>query len=365
MFAIAATVYLAFAGVLTIGDSRGANTARAAPLQTPPTPTLVDPASASNDLDTRVLITGSNFIATPFVLIGNTPLNDVTRVSATLLEATVPWGLAPGVYDLTVENPGGESGTLAQAFTVTEGIGVWNATALYGGSVERVSAILDACEITVLSGDDSLTLPMMSVGAKGVILVGETTDPFSVETVRATMGSVFAVPVAKTDAAGFLQWRKGFPGLVVGTHLKGAVDYRSIDYGARPVLLLMGNEQQGLPDDSDQLFIAASLLHIIIGTLFHRVDRCFPRGVGGHQDNNCIRPVILDRSEKFNAVDFGHPQIGNDQVVRRFTAQVDRFFRPVGNCYLVSLFGQHDGQKLPHLLIIIQHQDLRHRTLLL
>jgi len=66
--------------------------------------------------------------------------------------------------------------------------------------------------------------------------------------VRATMGSVFAVPVAKTDAAGFLQWRKGFPGLVVGTHLKGAVDYRTIDYAGRPVLLLMGNEQQGLPD---------------------------------------------------------------------------------------------------------------------
>ena len=29
-----------------------------------------------------------------------------------------------------------------------------------------------------------------AVGAKGVILVGETTDPFSLETVRATMGSI-------------------------------------------------------------------------------------------------------------------------------------------------------------------------------
>ena len=36
-----------------------------------------------------------------------------------------------------------------------------------GGSVERVNQIRDACEITVLSGDDSLTLPMMSVGATG------------------------------------------------------------------------------------------------------------------------------------------------------------------------------------------------------
>lgn len=87
-----------------------------------------------------------------------------------------------------------------------------------------------------------------AVGASGVILVGETTDPFSIETVRATMGSIFAVPVAKASQDAFLAWRKGFPGLVAGTHLKGAVDYRSIEYSRKPVLLLMGNEQQGLPD---------------------------------------------------------------------------------------------------------------------
>lgn len=87
-----------------------------------------------------------------------------------------------------------------------------------------------------------------AVGAKGVILVGDTTDPFSVETVRATMGSIFAVPVAKATTEAFLAWRGGFSGLVAGTHLKGAVDYRSIDFSRGPVLLIMGNEQQGLPE---------------------------------------------------------------------------------------------------------------------
>jgi RNA methyltransferase, TrmH family len=91
-----------------------------------------------------------------------------------------------------------------------------------------------------------------AVGAKGVILVGETTDPFSLETVRATMGSIFAVPVAKASQDAFLAWRKGFAGLVAGTHLKGAVDYRSVDFKGRPVLLLMGNEQQGLTDELAQ-----------------------------------------------------------------------------------------------------------------
>ncbi|MBS3650156.1 RNA methyltransferase [Pseudaminobacter sp. 19-2017] len=88
-----------------------------------------------------------------------------------------------------------------------------------------------------------------AVGAKGVILIGETTDPFALETVRATMGSIFAVPIARATPEAFITWRKHVAGLVVGTHLKGAVDYRSIDYAEKPVLLLMGNEQQGLPDN--------------------------------------------------------------------------------------------------------------------
>lgn len=49
-----------------------------------------------------------------------------------------------------------------------------------GGSVERVSAILDACDIEVLSGDDALALPMMTVGAKGVISVASNVIPAEV-----------------------------------------------------------------------------------------------------------------------------------------------------------------------------------------
>ena len=87
-----------------------------------------------------------------------------------------------------------------------------------------------------------------AAGAKGVILIGETTDPYSLETVRATMGSVFSVPLYKASETEFLNWRKGFSGLVVGTHLKGSVDYRTIPYKKKPVILVMGNERRGLPD---------------------------------------------------------------------------------------------------------------------
>lgn len=88
-----------------------------------------------------------------------------------------------------------------------------------------------------------------AAGASGVVLVGETTDPFALETVRATMGSIFAVPIVRTSAEAFLAWRRTVDVRLVGTHLAGAVDYRTLDYAGKPVVLLMGNEQAGLPDD--------------------------------------------------------------------------------------------------------------------
>lgn len=45
------------------------------------------------------------------------------------------------------------------------------------GNLDQVSQILSQCDITVLSGDDSLTLPMMSVGAAGVISVVANVAP--------------------------------------------------------------------------------------------------------------------------------------------------------------------------------------------
>ena len=45
------------------------------------------------------------------------------------------------------------------------------------GSVPRVSQILALCDLCVLCGDDPLTLPMMAVGAKGVISVAGNLVP--------------------------------------------------------------------------------------------------------------------------------------------------------------------------------------------
>lgn len=87
-----------------------------------------------------------------------------------------------------------------------------------------------------------------AAGCGAVILVGECCDPHSVEAVRATMGSIFAVPIVRASEAEFAAWRAGWPGSVVGTLLSASVDHRQADY-VRPALILMGNEQQGLPPE--------------------------------------------------------------------------------------------------------------------
>ena len=87
-----------------------------------------------------------------------------------------------------------------------------------------------------------------AAGCGGVILVGDCCDPYSVEAVRATMGSIFAVPLAKATVEEFIAWRHGWPGSVVGTLLTADTDYRAARY-ERPTLILMGNEQQGLPPE--------------------------------------------------------------------------------------------------------------------
>ena len=45
------------------------------------------------------------------------------------------------------------------------------------GSLDQASEIIRKCDLTVISGDDSLTLPLLSVGAKGVISVSANAIP--------------------------------------------------------------------------------------------------------------------------------------------------------------------------------------------
>jgi len=86
-----------------------------------------------------------------------------------------------------------------------------------------------------------------AIGADGVILIDQCCDPYSVEAVRATMGSLFSVPIVQTSREDFIKWRAGWTGDVIGTTLQTSVDFRDVQ-PKQPLLIMMGNEQAGLSD---------------------------------------------------------------------------------------------------------------------
>jgi TrmH family RNA methyltransferase len=88
-------------------------------------------------------------------------------------------------------------------------------------------------------------------GAHGVIVTGHGADPYDPRAVRATTGSLFAVPVVRAPSHREVMeqvavWRAaGTPVTVVATDEDGDADIEAVDLTG-PVLLLVGNETAGL-----------------------------------------------------------------------------------------------------------------------
>ena len=83
-----------------------------------------------------------------------------------------------------------------------------------------------------------------AVGATGVILAGNCADPHGPDCVRATMGSIFAMPLVRMGLNELADLCRSWPGETVAAVVDGAVDYRK-PYG-RPTLLAIGSEGRGL-----------------------------------------------------------------------------------------------------------------------
>lgn len=83
-------------------------------------------------------------------------------------------------------------------------------------------------------------------GASGLIVTGHAADPYDPKSVRASTGSIFAVPVVReASATGVLIWARGHNVALVGTDENGTTDIADADL-TRPVLLVIGNETSGL-----------------------------------------------------------------------------------------------------------------------
>jgi TrmH family RNA methyltransferase len=92
-----------------------------------------------------------------------------------------------------------------------------------------------------------------AAGVTGLVVVEPAVDLYDPQAVRATMGSLFALPIVRVaDESALLAWyaeaRQVEPELVViGTSAHARELYYDVNY-CRPVVLLLGSERHGLPE---------------------------------------------------------------------------------------------------------------------
>ncbi len=122
--------------------------------------------------------------------------------------------------------------TIARLADVENIVAIKDAT----GQMDHVSGIATACDLTILSGDDSMTLPIAAVGGKGVISVVANIVPADVKALTDA--------ILEGDFAAALKWHKKLFALSKGLL---SLSTNPIPIKAAMAMLNMGPEEMRLP----------------------------------------------------------------------------------------------------------------------
>ena len=89
-----------------------------------------------------------------------------------------------------------------------------------------------------------------AVGAGTLVLIGDLVDPFDPRSVRASMGAVFTIPIARASPQDIQEWLRHRGVSAVAVSGEAAANYQSFRY-CRPLLLVLGSEREGVRLDLD------------------------------------------------------------------------------------------------------------------
>jgi TrmH family RNA methyltransferase len=88
-----------------------------------------------------------------------------------------------------------------------------------------------------------------SFGVDGIILLGSTADPYDVASIKASMGTVFSLPVAReTSTQRYADWCRERNLTVITTSARAPHSLNTAPWEF-PAVILFGSEAQGLPED--------------------------------------------------------------------------------------------------------------------
>lgn len=118
-----------------------------------------------------------------------------------------------------------------------------------GGEVKKDALVVVVDRVSDPGNLGTIIRSAHAFGADGAVLLKGTVDLYNDKTLRATMGSVFHLPVAHNVKTGDLPawFRAGEAGLLVGVPRDGIpVDHIDVD---RPLALVVGSEAEGPSED--------------------------------------------------------------------------------------------------------------------
>lgn len=162
--------------------------------------------------------------------------------AAALLEASsiLPRDVAADVFE-RISDRDGPTGLGAIVSARQLGLG--------GIEIDKTSLITILVEPQDPGNLGSILRTAYSAGVDAVVLVGQSTDPFDPRAVRASMGALFRVPIAREGKIeGLIEWAEKVGLRLIGTSARADRSYRDVDY-TLPAGIVMGNEQRGIPDD--------------------------------------------------------------------------------------------------------------------
>ncbi len=92
----------------------------------------------------------------------------------------------------------------------------------------------------------SIARTMDAVGANGLLMIDGGAEAYHPESIRASMGAVFWMPVVKTSFQEMINWAALNDYQIYGTSAHATKEIHSISCYQKPCILLMGSERQGL-----------------------------------------------------------------------------------------------------------------------
>jgi RNA methyltransferase, TrmH family len=130
--------------------------------------------------------------------------------------------------------------------------------------LEQVQLVDDFCWVALDAVQDPGNLGTIlrtcdAVGCTGMILLGQSTDPYDPAALRASMGAIFSQRLVRTSFDGFAYWKQQRGYRVAGTSGAAEADYTALPYHF-PLVLLMGSERLGL--SAEQLAICDTVVRI-------------------------------------------------------------------------------------------------------